>query len=73
MTGEMVNSAESVSYLDSIELMELGSNATIWHIGLFGMIQLCLLRVMSQCSQSRPIYAFALLFVLNPASPCECI
>ena len=57
MTGEMVISAESVSYLDSVELMQLGSNATIRHVGLFGMLQLCLELFMSQFSHHSTLYA----------------
>ena len=49
-SSEMVIRAESASYLDSIELMQLGSNATISHVGLFGMIKLCLELIMSQFS-----------------------
>ena len=57
LSSEMVSSAESVSYLDSIELMQLGSNATIRHVGLFGMIQLCLELFMSQFSHHSTLYA----------------
>ena len=36
MTSVMVISAESVSYLDSVDLMQLGSKATIRHVALSG-------------------------------------
>ena len=42
LSSVMVISAESVSFLDSVELIQLGSDATISHVGLFRMIQLCL-------------------------------
>ena len=57
LSSEMVGSAESVSYLDSIELMQLGSNATISHVGLFGMIKLCLELFMSQFSDHSTLNA----------------
>ena len=57
VSSEMVISAKSVSYLDSIELMKFGSNATIRHIGLFGMIQLCLELFMSQFSHRSTLNA----------------
>ena len=50
VSSEMGISAKSVSYLYSIELMKFGSNATIRHVCLFGMIQLCLELIMSQFS-----------------------
>ena len=55
-SSEMVIRAESVSYLEPIELMQLGSNARIMHVGLFGMIQLCLELIMSQFSNRSTLY-----------------
>ena len=53
----MVMSAESVSYHDSVDLMQLGSNATIRQVGLFGIIQLCLELNMSHFSHRSTLNA----------------
>ena len=66
VTSEMAISAESVSYLDSVELMQLGSNATIMHVGLFGMIQLCLELVMSQFPHRSTLNVLRLLLGGEP-------
>ena len=65
VSSEIVISADSVSYLDSIQLMQFGSKATMRHVGLFGLIQVFLELIMSQFSHRSTLYT------LRPFLGCE--
>ena len=57
--------------MDSLNLMQLGTDATIGHSGDFGMIQWCLEFLIPKRGHRRTFYAFARFIVVNPASTCE--
>ena len=57
LSSEMAISAESVSYLDSEDLMQLRSDASIGHICVFGMIQLCPVLIMTEDGHHSTLYA----------------
>ena len=64
--SEMFICLDFVSYLDSVDLMELGSNATIRDVGLFGLIQFCLALFMSQFSHRSTLVSLRLLLDGEP-------
>ena len=53
--------------LDSVKLMQHGSNASITHIGLFRMIELCLELFMTKLGHRRTLYSCCPLLFREPS------